>query len=143
MNEKKFISSWISKLSSDGTKNFPSDFISLENNFTEVKLPAKTLLIGKEFFGRYEIITPDGNSVFHADSYSIAKYILYANRNTPKLILLPHDDADLKKAVQLYESYLDSLIKEIESGYKKSFPEGKNSKFIVNEIFKQLNLVRV
>ncbi len=156
MNEKEFISSWTSKLVSDGIKNFPNDFFSFKNfsqrdvrqdSFggfpKELKLPGKTLLIGEEFFGKHEIITTSGESVLHSDNYFQAKFILYANRNTPELIHIPTEEADLKKAVQLYEAYLDSLIKNIENGYKKTFPEEKNSKFVVNEIFRQLNLVRI
>lgn len=143
MNGKEFISSWISKLVSDGIKNFPSDFISLKNKYIELRLPGKTLVIGEEFFGNYEIITPDGISVFHADNYIQAKFILYANRNTPELIHIPSDETELKKSVRAYEFYLDSIIKEIETDYKKYFREEKNSKFAVNEIFRQLNLVRV
>ncbi|HSP87152.1 MAG TPA: hypothetical protein VLN45_03410 [Ignavibacteriaceae bacterium] len=142
MNGKEFISSWVSKLASANIKNFPADFISL-TNFTELKLPGKTLLIGEEFFGKYEIITPDGNSVLHTENYLQAKFILYANRNTPELILIPKDESKIKNAVQKYESYIDSIIKEIEIDYKKTLPEEKNSKTVVNEIFRQLNLVRV
>jgi len=143
MNDKEFINSWVSKLASDGIKIFPGDFISLNNNYTEIRLPGKTLLIGEEFFGRYEIITPDGNPVFYANNYANAKFILYANRYTPELILVPSDETQIKKAIQAYELHLDSIIKEIETDYKKYFPEEKNSKSIVNEIFRQLNLVRV
>ncbi len=97
MNEKEFISSRVSKLSSGSIKNFPADFISI-NNYSELKLPGKILLIGEEFFGKYEIITADGHSVLHANSYTQAKFILYANRNTPELLLIPSDEAELKKA---------------------------------------------
>jgi hypothetical protein len=142
LNEKKFISSWVSKLASDGIKNFPSDFISTTNN-VELRLPGKTLLIGEEFFGRYEIITPDGSSVAHTDNYTQAKFILYSNRNKPSIIFLPSDNAELKTAIQLYENYLDTLIKKIENDCKKSLPEEKNYKMVVNEIFRQLNLIRV
>jgi hypothetical protein len=142
MNEKEFISFRISKLASDGIKNFPADFITI-NKYSEYRLPGKTLLIGEEFFGNYEIITADGDSVLHANNYLQAKYILYANRNTPELLHIPSEETDLKKAVQLYETYLDSLITEIESDYKKQFPEEQNYKSVVNEIFRQLNLVRV
>ncbi len=142
MSEKEFVSSSASKLASNGIKNFPRDFTELKEH-TELKLPGKTLLIGKEFFGKYEIHTADGNSVLHAESYLQAKYILYANRITPQIIHLPVDDTELKMGVQKYESYLDQIIKDIEADYKKSFPEQKNSKFVVNEIFTLLNLVRV
>ncbi len=142
MNEKEFINSWTSNLASDGIKNFPTDFISFKN-YKELKLPGKTLLIGKEFFGKHEIITTSGKSIFHSDNYLQAKFILYANRNTPEMIHIPSEETELKNSIQLYEAYLDSLIKHIENGYKKNLPEEKKSKSVVNEIFRQLNLVRV
>ena len=142
-NEREFINFWVSKLASDGIKNFPSDFIIGNDKIKEFRLPGKTLIIGEEFFGKYEILTTDGNSVLHAENYFQAKSLIYSNRTTPEIVILPSDEANLKKAVQAYELYLDSIIKEIENNYKKSLPEDGNSKNVVNEIFKQLNLVRV
>lgn len=142
MNQKEFVNSNASKLASEGIKNFPGDFIELKGH-TKLKLPGKTLLIGEEFFGKYEIHTADGNSILHAESYLQAKYILYANRENPQIIHLPVDDKELKAGIQKYEFYLDNIIKEIEADYKKSFPDQKNSKTVVNEVFKLLNLVRI
>ena len=142
MSEKEFINSIASKLASNVIKNFPYDFIELKE-YTELKLPGKTLLIGEEFFGNYEIHAADGNSILHAENYLQAKYILYANRKTPHIIHLPVNENKLKEGVQKYESYLDGIIKHIEADYKKSFADQKNSKFVVNEVFKLLNLVRV
>jgi len=142
MSEKEFITLSASKLASNGIKNFPRDFTELKEH-TELKLPGKTLLVGEEFFGKYEIHTAGGNSILHAESYLHAKYILYANRETPQIINLPTNEAELKSVVQKYESYLDDIIKNIAADYKKSFPEQKNSKFVVNEVFKLLNLIRI
>jgi len=142
MSEKEFITLSASKLASNGIKNFPRDFTELKEH-TELKLPGKTLLVGEEFFGKYEIHTAGGNSILHAESYLHAKYILYANRETPQIINLPTNESELKSVVQKYESYLDDIIKNIAADYKKSFPEQKNSKFVVNEVFKLLNLVRI
>ena len=142
MNQKEFVNSSASNLASNGIKNFPRDFIELKEH-KELKLPGKTLLIGEEFFGKYEIHTADGNSILQAESYLLAKYILYANREAPRIIHLPVDDKELKAGVQKYEFYLDNIIKEIESDYKKTFPDQKNSKTVVNDVFKLLNLVRV
>lgn len=143
MNEKEFISSRVSKFSANNIKNFPADFISANNKLTPLILPGKTLIIGEKFFGKYEVITPGGNLVCHAENYTYAKFILYSNRNVPEIIMIPENNDEIKKAVQLYENYLDSIIKEIETDYKKQFPEDKNFKLVVNEIFRQLNLVRV
>ncbi len=141
MSEKEFISSWKLKLESGNLKNFPGNFVNAES-FKELRLPAKTLVMGEEFFGTFEILTVDGNPVHQASTYAQAKYILYANRNKPEVIPIPADEDAVKKANSNYETYLDSLIKDIEKDYKKNFPAEKNSKSITNEIFRLLNLTR-
>ena len=57
-------------------------------------------------------------------------------------IIIPSSEEEIKQAVLQYEKYLDSIMKEIVSLYKKTFPEGKNSLFVMNEILMILNLVR-
>ena len=141
MTEKEFILKLSKEIISEGLKNFPSDFISFENEI-EIKLPGKALIIGKEFFGKYEIITTDGSSIYNADDYYQAKFIVYSNRKQPKSIFIPEDSKIIKEAVTGFESYLDSLIKKIETSYKENFSNGKNAKEAVNEIFKVLNLIR-
>lgn len=144
MSEKEFIKKWTSKLTSDGIKNFPSDFTN-PKNYKEIKLPGKQLLIGEELFGTYEILTTDSKSVFHAESYQQAEFIIYSNRNTPEIILIPENINELKDAVQRYEAYLDEIIKQIELDYQLMFSANKvsNSGLIVAEIFKIMNLVRM
>ena len=79
MIEKEFISKWTVSLSKNGIKAFPEDFLG---NMTteEIKLPGRTLVIGEEFFGNYEILTVDGTAVLQAESQYKAKYIVYSNR---------------------------------------------------------------
>ena len=141
MTEKEFISGWTNKISNEGIKTFPGEFINKSDNVI-VKLPGKALVIGKEFFGSFEILTVDGSPVLHADSHVKAKYIIYANRMKPGEIIVPKDENGIKQSVTLYENYLDEFIKLIGIDYKKNFPGGKNSISVVNEIFKMLNLIR-
>ncbi len=141
MTRKEFISAWLSKITNDGIQQFSSAFIPA-NNTEVLNLPAKTLIIGEEFFGTFEIIATDGTPVLNADSYAKAKYIIYANRTKPGKILIPKDNLQLKAAISKYENYLDEIIKKIVEGYKKDFPGDKNAGAAVNEIFKLLNLVR-
>ncbi|MHB8579026.1 MAG: hypothetical protein ACYDA4_04090 [Ignavibacteriaceae bacterium] len=141
MNEKKFITEWVTKLSEEGLKEFPGDFLKTDEVKT-INLPEKTLVVGQEFFGSFEILTTDGKSVHHAPDYIEAKYFIYANRTKPKEILLPAKKEKILETITLYQEYLDTLIRHIESDYKKSFPNTKNSSYVVNEIFRHLNLVR-
>ncbi len=140
MTEKEFIASLINKILSEGLKSFPEDFCEIKD-FREINLPAKSLLIGTELFGKIEIITTDGNYVLQAEDYNQAKYIIYAGRNKSCRIKIPKNADQMKTLLSGYEKYLDSIVVLINTKYKKNFQD-KNSDFAVNEIFRALNLVR-
>jgi hypothetical protein len=141
LTEAEFVSNISKEILSAGIKDFPAGFASFKDK-TQINLPGKTLIIGKEFFGKYEIITTGGSSIYNADDYFQAKFIVYANREKPSSIYIPNNSKILNDAVTAYENYLDSMIKRIETEYKKVFPSGQNSKTAVNEIFKIVNFVR-
>lgn len=84
----------------------------------------------------------DGTLVMNADNYSEAKYIIYGSRTGRKNLKIPLPEQEIKKAVKLYENYLDILIKEIKEDYVKKYSEAKNFSTIINEIFKRLNIIR-
>ena len=141
MKEKEFTSKWITSLREKGIKKFPDDF--LINEITEeINLPSKTLVIGQEFFGSYEVLTVDGAAVLQAENLHKAKYITYSSRTRTSSVKIPKNDDHVKTLVTQYENYLDSIIKEIESDYKKNFPGEKRSNALTNEIFLVLNLNR-
>lgn len=141
MTEKEFISGWISKLTAAGIKEFPGDFISSEET-NVITLPGKTLILGEEFFGSFEILAVDGSSIYRAENYNEAKYIIYANRNRPKALSVPVSHDAISEVIVIYEKYLDSIIKEIDKNYKIEFPSGNNVNGVVNDIMRVLNLVR-
>jgi hypothetical protein len=105
-------------------------------------MPGKALIIGGSFFGSIEILTADGIVFLQVDSNLKAKYIIYSNRTKPLKIIIPERESEIKEAVDNYAKYLDHLIREIETDYKKCFPGGKNSTLHINNIFKILNLTR-
>lgn len=145
LTEKEFVLKWNSKLADEGFKVFPDDFIDLSDTSFEKKnleLPNKTLVLGSEFFGEYEVNTIDGKSIYRAPYFEEAKYIIYTCRMKPSNILIPQDPKVLKKSVKDYEMYLDGIIKKINDDYKKSFPESKNVHQMVNDIFRVNNIVR-
>ena len=141
MKEKEFISKWISSLTENGIKIFPEDFLANETT-REITLPRKTLVIGQEFFGSYEVLTVDGAAVLQAKSLYKAKYITYSSRAKTGSVKIPQNEESIKAIVIQYENYLDSIIKEIESDYKKAFPGEKRANSLTNEIFRVLNLTR-
>lgn len=141
MTEKEFILQFTSSISSEGIKKFPDEFVTAGET-RELKLPGKTLIMGEEFFGKYEIITVDGTSVMQAESHSEAKYVIYAARTKPSSVSIPVSGKDIKSAVTAYEKYLDSIVKQIEAGFKRKFPDSKNLNSAINEIFRILNLTR-
>ncbi len=141
MNEKDFIQNKVEEIKS-GLKIFPSDFLNENISVKEILLPGKILIMGEELFGKYEIVTKEGDSVFQADNYNAAKYLVYAGRTKPLKIQLPVDDTATEKIVRSYEKYLDELVRTIQNDYRKNFPESKNMNAAVNEIFLRANLIR-
>ncbi len=141
MKEKEFTSKWITSLREKGIKKFPDDFL-IDETIEEINLPSKTLVIGQEFFGSYEVLTVDGAAVLQAENLHKAKCITYSSRTRTCSVKIPKNDDQVKTLVTQYENYLDSIIKAIESDYKKNFPGEKRSNTLINEIFMILNLNR-
>ena len=141
MNEEFFIESWLSKIQSSGIRQFPLDFID-ESQLKNISIPVKTLVIGQEFFGAYEIITTDGQSVYHASNYDEAKFIVYSSKERNGKTYIPKDISMIKTLVDSYNNYLDDILTQIKNDYKKNFKDGKNVNAVSNEIFKKLNLIR-
>ena len=142
MNEKDFITSWVLLLKEEKLKPFPADF-TIDAQYENVSFNEKRILIGKEFFGEYELINIEGKEVLRVDSYVKAKYFVYANRNHPKVISIPTSNDAVKQMTAAYEKYLDSILKRINIDYIKIFPGMKNSAEVINRIFDHLNLLRL
>ena len=88
MNEKEFVSTQSEKLKSWGIKIFPEDFCDL-SNAKELSLPEKNLILGKDFFGSFEITTTNGESVLNVEDQSEAKFIVYSSKKRSKQIKIP------------------------------------------------------
>ncbi len=142
MNEKDFITSWVLLLKEEKLKPFPADF-TIDAQYENVSFNKKRILIGKEFFGEYELINIEGKEVLRVDSYVKAKYFVYANRNHPTVISIPTSSDAVKQMTAAYEKYLDSILKRINIDYIKKFPGMKNSAEVINRIFDHLNLIRL
>jgi len=142
LSETDFIFSKSKELSLSGIKNFPIDFISTKD-LVEIDVPDKVLVLGKEFFGSYEVASATGDFVLTFSNEFEAKYIVYASRNRKSKIYLPRELTLIKKSVDDYEKYLDNLLIDIKKDYDKKINNGKNLGSVSNEIFKKLNLIRL
>lgn len=142
MNEADFIFSKSKELSLSGIKNFPLDFINT-NKLNEVDVPDKMLVLGKEFFGSFEVSSPNGEFIMTFTNEYEAKYIVYGSQNRKSRIKIPADLTSTKKSVEDYEKYLDQLLREIENDYQKKINRGKNFTSVSSQIFKKLNLTRL
>lgn len=142
MSEKDFIFSKSKDLSISGLKNFPIDFIN-PKSFNAIDVPDKVLVLGKEFFGSYEVSSATGDFILTFNNVFEAKYVVYASQNRKNKIKIPPDLISIKKAVDDYEQYLDQLLQEIKKDYLKKINNGKNFTSVSNEIFKKLNLTRL
>jgi len=142
LNEKDFIYSKSKELSLSGLKSFPIDFIKLKG-LNVIEVPDKVLVLGKEFFGSYEVSAATGNFVMTFSNESEAKYVVYASQSRKTKIKIPVDLITIKKVVENYEQYLDELLQEVKKDYLKKINNGKNFTSVSNEIFKKLNLTRL
>jgi hypothetical protein len=141
MNEKEFIVGRIERLK-QSMRFFPIDFIT-EADTELLKMPQCNLLLAPPLFDTFEFVDEKGNVHFHTDNVYKAKYIIYANSKKPNTIVIPKNPEEIESAVKKYETYLDSLLREIERDYKKEFPESKNYAAATNKIFNSLNLIRL
>jgi hypothetical protein len=142
LNEKDFIFSKTKAFSLSGLKNFPVDFTKSKNCKT-ITVPNKVLVLGKEFFGSFEVSSATGDFVITFQNEFEAKYVVYASQNRKNEITIPADPASIKNAVEDYEYYIDQLLQEIKNDYQKKFYGAKNFITVSNEIFKKLNLTRL
>lgn len=142
MNEKDFIFSKSKELSLSGLKSFPIDFI-VSKSLNAIQIPDKVLVLGKEFFGSYEVSSSAGDFVLTFNNLFEAKYVVYASQHRKNKINIPNEINSIKKSVEDYEKYLDELLQEIKKDYLKKFSSGKNLTSVSNEIFKKLNLTRL
>jgi hypothetical protein len=142
LSEKDFIFSKSRELYLNGIKNFPIDFIN-SKNIKVIDIPEKQLVLGKEFFGSYEVSTIAGDFLLNFCNAYEAKYIVYASKNRKDKIIIPKEPDTIKSAVDSYEKYLDQLLQEVKKDYITRFSNGKNFTSVSNEIFKKLNLTRL
>ncbi len=141
MSKKLFVDSWVNKIQTAGIKQFPFYFI--DNSQLEIiPIPVKTLVIGQEFFGSYEILTTEGEPVYHASNLDEAKFIVYSSRERNGKAYLPKDKSIIKNLINNYNAYLDNILTQIKIDYQKSFPDEKDIHSITNDIFQKLNLIR-
>lgn len=140
MTKKEFVEYWKNKLISEGIKTFPDDFLDNVETLKK-KIPAKTLILGSELFGTFEVITTDGEIVTQAEDYVEAKYYVYASQQRKSEIKFPVDKNLIPLIVKKYEQYIDSIITEVTKDFRKSFQDTKEIN-PVSEILKTLNLVR-
>ena len=142
MNEKDFIFSKSKELSLSGLKSFPIDFI-VSKSLNAIQIPDKVLVLGKEFFGSYEVSSAAGDFVLTFNNLFEAKYVVYASHIRKNKINIPNEISSIKKSVEDYEKYLDELLQEIKKDYLKKCSSEKNLTSVSNEIFKKLNLTRL
>ncbi len=141
MNEKEFVNKWKLEISKEGLKVFPDDFLK-DEDCNEFELKEKSLFLGEEFFGKYEVLDIEGNVFLQVDDYYQAKYLVYAGRKKVDKVRMPNNIPELKSVLTEYEKYLDSILIKIQSDYKKTFKSNTNLHSVTNEIFHSLNLIR-
>ena len=142
MTEKEFIQKWAQKIYDENTVVFPFEKADESAYTEEIHLPQKNLMIGGSFFDNYEIITPLGETVYQAEDYDQAKFIVYASRTRPESISIPLNKEKLKDIITSYEQQIDNLFKAILKDFKRELPQGIDGTDTANSIFRLANIVR-
>lgn len=141
MTEKEFVQKEVKRITANGIKTFPVDFLH-ECETEAIEMPGKILVPGEELFGYYEISLLDGTPIFNVQEIKKAKYLVYSSRLKIKTVNIPKSIEDIITVVTAYHNYVDTIIKEISNFYKQEFPEGENGNQTISEILKVINLVR-
>lgn len=142
MTIKEFISQYLNNHAGKDVRNFPDDFAELTDP-KQLELPHKTIVLGNEFFGQFEITTTDGTPLHQAFDIYEAKYIVYASRQRTGAVLIPKSPSEIKNTVEDYEEYLDSVLHDIEGSFLNEFPNSPELSQTTNEIFSKLGLIRL
>ncbi|MBT8379224.1 MAG: hypothetical protein KJN64_08335 [Ignavibacteria bacterium] len=142
MDEREFKVTQISKLKAESIKIFPDDFCDLSHS-TDLTLPDENLVLGKDFFGSFEIATTSGEGVLNIENQSKAKFIVYSSKKRSKQIKIPNDSKLITDSVKRYENYLDHLLTKIKKDYQNENLDIKNLGIVSGEILKRLNLTRL
>ena len=141
MTQKEFLQEWVNSIKGKLLKSFPKEFVR-DYPTKEILLPSKTLILGPELFGAYELLDITNNLIMNASSIIEAKYILYANRKKPSKIIIPLEEEKVKAVVKEYEFHLDSILKEVEKDFKLKFPDSQKFLDISSHLFQTLNIQR-
>jgi hypothetical protein len=141
LSEKEFGNKWTKLLIEQGIKKFPDDFID-DNDAVLLELPKQNLMLGKEFFGSYEILTTSGESVYQAADLNEAKFIIYAGKNRSGKVNLPVSKNEIKSSIKKYEAFIDSILLKVQKDFIQEFQNNQNFASVSNNIFKALNLTR-
>ncbi len=141
MTEKEFVKVWVDKFREEIEREFPDDFIpcndceSFENN-------GKRLLLGAEFFGSFELIDANHNSVLTLPTLEEAKYFIYASRQKPDIIRVPKSKEQIINAVKAYDEYLDNFLHLVLEDFQGKFSDSSAFNKIAAKIFLSLDLQR-
>jgi len=142
LTEKEFIQKWAQKIYDEEIIVFPFEKADGSTYTEEIHLPQKNLMIGSSFFDNYEIITPLGDTVYQAEDYDQAKFIVYASRTRPESISIPLNKNQVKEILTTYEAQVDTLFKNILKDFRRELPQGIDGTETANSVFRLANIVR-
>ena len=139
MDKKEFINKWNEKIP---TIKFPEIIIDDNSDYETISLPDKVLLPGSELFGNFEINDVDGNTVLQVDSHEKMKFVLYASKSNNKEIKLPKNEEEISKKVKEYESFITSIIKDIQNDYQSNSLDPAKLNETITQILNYNNIRR-
>lgn len=123
----------------DGLESFPDAFIGriARSDLLEIPTTGRPLHVGKEFFGKYDIMDKDGAKIYEAEGLDTADYIICCYRENELIIRVPKSDRHVTKAVKSYEKYIRDLHQKLLSRAMSVTHDHKAAERVALEILRE------
>lgn len=131
----------LNEILSDGPKRFPDDFLTTaaRANLRQIALPDKPLHHRGQYFDKQELETDIREKLYVANMFEV-RYVLYAQANGAKTVLMPEKMVEITRAVNEYAKYLRDLRQQLyEAYFRRTLDQSAANRF-VEETWRKLNL---
>jgi hypothetical protein len=128
-----------------GPARFPNNFLPpavQAGEFREVPLPSSPLRHKGHMFGKEELGTEDGKTLYVANKFEL-RYVLFAQANKHQVARLPVKPVEVSRAVTAYNHYLTDLRERLHKAYFNRTLDQSAAERFVAETWRKLDLPEI
>lgn len=128
-----------------GPARFPNNFLPpavQAVEFREVPLPSSPLRHKGHMFGKEELGTEDGKTLYVANKFEL-RYVLFAQANKHQVARLPVKPVEVSRAVTAYNHYLTDLRERLHKAYFNRTLDQSAAERFVAETWRKLDLPEI